>query len=819
MALQSPDYKRLFLEEQRRRQEAERAQEEAKRAQEEAERAQEEAERAQEEAERAQEEAERAQEEEQHRRENAEEKTRKTTLPEFLDACHVHLHSGLTVQTATLSTRGDPANANYKHRPERIRAWEEFPVQQEAIWNCLMRSNFILQRHFTSSHTLEESGEAIRQRMMSSELDLNHFERSTVEDHISSIIKQLYCSPTLRRKFRLKGTIKFENHANTLTPERQMEGDMQQMSLSGNPRRRSPRLLSQANRTETPESTEPTESAATAAAVSRCARPRADQFCVYNTSTDTQNTEHRVAAFIIEYKAPHKLSLGYIYEGLNNMELKEVVRRTETDSPQDHYRRLIAAIITQAFSYMVQAGLEYGYICTGEAFIFLRVPDDPRTVYYFLSVPQGDVGGTTGWASDSDGENRLHLTAVGQVLAFTLQALKTPPRDQNWRTNAAAQLEKWQVVYDDLLDTIPTDNVPSSEYRPPKPDENEFLRMSPIRLRPRVASSSSPDCHPPQGQSQSSDDEFDPKTPSRASQPTSLPPSQPLSQALSPAGRVSSDRDSYHEGRGGQYCTQKCLQGLVEGGLLDKMCPNVRYHGESHHRIDQPTFIILMRQQLSKDLDTNCQPVGIHGSRGALFKVRLGSYGYTLAAKCTVIDFVGHLKREAAIYERLRPIQGIHVPVYLGNMDLDRPYFYDGIAEIVHMMFLSFGGTLIHRHIKATDEPYLNQRVERSIRAIHQLGVLHRDVMPRNMLWNAEVGQVMMIDFERAEILKSRAALGVISPNRKRKRVTQECLNKQLDDGCDAFVREMNRAIIELRWGLYRCHFSAYSPTENPVVV
>lgn len=56
-------------------------------------------------------------------REIAEEKTRKTTLLEFLDACHVHLHSGLTVQTdATLSTRDDSANANYKHRSERIRA-------------------------------------------------------------------------------------------------------------------------------------------------------------------------------------------------------------------------------------------------------------------------------------------------------------------------------------------------------------------------------------------------------------------------------------------------------------------------------------------------------------------------------------------------------------------------------------------------------------------------------------------------------------------------------------------------------------------------
>ncbi|OCK78448.1 hypothetical protein K432DRAFT_427263 [Lepidopterella palustris CBS 459.81] len=113
MAQQSPNYKQLFLEERRRREEAERAQEEARRAQEE---------------------AERAQEEERRRRERAEEKTRKTTLPEFLDACHTHLYSGLTVQTdRTLSTHGDPANANNKMRPERIVAWEDFPAQQEAI--------------------------------------------------------------------------------------------------------------------------------------------------------------------------------------------------------------------------------------------------------------------------------------------------------------------------------------------------------------------------------------------------------------------------------------------------------------------------------------------------------------------------------------------------------------------------------------------------------------------------------------------------------------------------------------------------------------
>ena len=189
----------------------------------------------------------------------------------------------------------------------------------------------------------------------------------------------------------------------------------------------------------------------------------------------------------------------------------------------------------------------------------------------------------------------------------------------------------------------------------------------------------------------------------------------------------------------------------------------------------------------------------VHGTRGVLFKVRLTSHGYTVAAKCTDINLTARLNWEAAIYERLRSIQGIYVPVHLGNIDLDRPYFYDGITEIVHMMFLSFGGQLISRHISADNRPYLTEQVKRSIQAVHRLGVLHRDAEPRNILWNAEVGQAMVIDFERAEVLKPRAVLGVISPNQKRKRAPEEGLNKQPEERRDEFVREIQRAIVEFR--------------------
>jgi hypothetical protein len=90
------------------------------------------------------------------------------------------------------------------------------------------------------------------------------------------------------------------------------------------------------------------------------------------------------------------------------MELDEVVEVGEDESVAIRCRRLVAAVITQGYSYMVRAGVEYGEIYTGEATIFLRIPDDPSTVYYSLSVPKGDVGPTTDWSEHGDQPNRLH---------------------------------------------------------------------------------------------------------------------------------------------------------------------------------------------------------------------------------------------------------------------------------------------------------------------------------------------------------------------------------------------------------------------------
>ncbi|RYO45089.1 hypothetical protein AA0116_g13453 [Alternaria tenuissima] len=353
------------------------------------------AENAQKEAEAAQGEAQRRREEAEQAQERAAEQTRKTALPEFLDACHTHLHSGLTVQTdPILSTRGNPANANNKLRPERLALWAGFPAQQATIWNDLMEYGFASERHFTSLHTLEETGEAVRRRMMSSELDLNVFQQHTVED-----------------QFGLQGLVNFENHANTLSPESQLEEGMEQLTVSGTGRRRSPRLQAKAKKTRPSGSTDAAEAEdAGRKSTASSSRPRADQFCVYNTGT-TRSAQDHIAAFILEYKAPHKLPLGYIYEGLGEMELDEVVQCRDDETLRDRFRRLVAAVITQAFSHgpdrggvWVRARAKRTSSCGWET--------TPGRCTTSSRCQKGDVG-DDGVDSRLGGANRLHLTAVG----------------------------------------------------------------------------------------------------------------------------------------------------------------------------------------------------------------------------------------------------------------------------------------------------------------------------------------------------------------------------------------------------------------------
>jgi hypothetical protein len=53
-----------------------------------------------------------------------------------------------------------------------------------------------------------------------------------------------------------------------------------------------------------------------------------------------------VAALMIKYKAPYKLTLGHIYEGLAKMNLDKVVEVSENESVAIQCRYLVAVMIT-----------------------------------------------------------------------------------------------------------------------------------------------------------------------------------------------------------------------------------------------------------------------------------------------------------------------------------------------------------------------------------------------------------------------------------------------------------------------------------------
>ncbi|KAH6699540.1 hypothetical protein EV126DRAFT_443217 [Verticillium dahliae] len=232
--------------------------------------------------------------------------------------------------------------------------------------------------------------------------------------------------------------------------------------------------------------------------------------------------------------------------------------------------------------------------------------------------------------------------------------------------------------------------------------------------------------------------------------------------------------------KGRAYCTQKCLLGLVRSGFLDRDCPNIALHtghdrhdrnerrfrarkrASTHapHPVNHTEWLQLLRKQLEQSLDDGIRPLYVSGARGVLFQVTMIAYGYTFVGKGTVQAFIRDLEHEAAVYERLRSIQGANVPVFLGAIDL-RPmkkiYYYDHRVYVVHLTFLSWGGHRIDASGSFEGKRNLLEKMAvRSLQAVHEHGVVHNDVRVANMLLNLEVNGVMMIDFERAQLVPNK---------------------------------------------------------------
>ncbi|KAK3365077.1 hypothetical protein B0T24DRAFT_537572 [Lasiosphaeria ovina] len=719
--------------------------------------------------------AEQRAERERRRADEAEEQTQPTTLAEYIAACHDLVFSKFAVEAdKSLTSTGGITSPRNKWCPTHLKPWSDFLDQQRVIFGELSAMFPAQRRVFENRNFLAGLGNRISQRSIANEKTLEYFLHNSVEDPVRAIIEQLKQVEEVSGEFDLGNGIIFENH---------------------------PHAISDAAKEVIAQET-PLAPPQTPAHTRDLNQLRPDQICVYRSNDPLTTT--RTMIYVSEYKPPHKLTAPHLRLGLRAMNIpRDVVDRETIPTSvnpdalfQYHADRLTASAITQTYHYMIEGGLEYGLLTTGEAIVFLKVDwEEPKTLYYHLAEP-----GPEALAHP----NHFHVcTAVGQYLAFSLMALGRPGErrihGQEERDQTTLHLSKWEEDFETTHQSIPVSERRPSQNSPAyKPTTYEGVDRSPYPMRltkGRLAriNHAEKEATSRKGPSDDSDDELAPNPPD-----TPCPPEQ-RARGGGQGARRNPERTVAQRPRGGgkqygkqdrKYCTQKCLLGLVRGGFLDPECPNVALHlkqdghdgdrnrtrtrtrTRTHHPVTHAEWLQLLWKQLKQSLDDGIISLQKGGARGVLFEVTLLMYGYTFVSKGTVKAFIPDLKHETAVYERLGPIQGIHVPVFLGAIDLgsmNKIYYYDHRVYVVYMMFLSWGGQSITPETVDGEGMLLEEKTVRSLQAMHQEGVVHKDVRVPNMLFNPETNGVMMIDFERALLLPRppRRPLGQLVPNKR----------------------------------------------------
>ncbi|KAG6043242.1 hypothetical protein E4U17_001023 [Claviceps sp. LM77 group G4] len=435
--------------------------------------------------------------------------------------------------------------------------------------------------------------------------------------------------------------------------------------------------------------------------------------CIYRAGTTFMASATWLYVWVP--KVPGDLTIQHLRTALQpTATFGEVAARTEGLEVEDFdeisqsvvtAEKRVQDAISQTYRNMMESCLEYGILSTGQANVFLYVNwDDAQTLYYHIAEPALDI------AQAPEGDAAF-LSAVGQYVAFTIMALTK-------RRNPLQ--ERRMEVFKMLTELGNASRLPFAEH---------------VNAKSRSSGPRNWDCN-------------------------------------ARSTKTHQDGGMYQDSAPDKpYCTQKCLLGLVQGEYLDPKCPNVTLHcqgeaGEAghpkRHPVDHAEWLRLLREQFKKSLDVGITYQGVVGARGALFKVTLLAYGYTFVSKGTVAGHIQHLEHEARVYERLKPIQGRYVPVFLGTIDLrtmDKDYWIYFETKVVHMMFVSCGGILFHVHKAGMtqletlhDVRWVDEGV-RALKAVHKEGVLHCDVRWGNVLFNSETKGIMIIDFERAELL------------------------------------------------------------------
>ncbi|KAL8659045.1 MAG: hypothetical protein Q9202_007308 [Teloschistes flavicans] len=644
---------------------------------------------------------------------------KKLPFLEYLQGCHRALHTPIRIEeNPTLTTHGRLAKPKNRWRPDRLAHWDDFSQHSKAILDSakLHLQPTESQPHlFKSLETLKELREMFCSTTLKNEADVRRYEYAAVEAHVAAIIQALAQITQAKRELNLADGITFENEPTAF----------------GEEQRTTPR-----NSDDESEESDFGEEKD---------RTKADQYQIRSAGAKKE------LKLVVEYKAGHKLTSTTVRYGFRPMDIdqvlnrkdippeaisngkssrkrKRLVREIELEAEKERFQYdsdcLASAVAIQTFHYMIASGLSYSYITTGVAFIFLYINyDDPTTLYYQVSIPD---------QKEKDDQLDPYSTAVGQVLSLTLLAMKTDQQRQVVRKAARSKLQKTSCyTFNSVLLGSPLTTTHSQSAM------EEYKEDAPPHKKKRKDDDS---------------DEAPSPTP-RITRASSKKQRAPTSMTTKADGEKNygNNREGGQKVTQKQYCTQKCLLGLMQGQPLDANCPNVTHHNRdgSNHLIAATEFPNLLRDQLTKDLDHDCEPLGLYGARGYLFRVTLASHGYVFVAKGSTRS--SYLRHEGKIYEHLKTLQGKAIPVHLGNINLIDRYYLDW-HPIKHFLLLAWGGEHAGycAELGSYNDPRIEREVKRTWSQVWRGNVDQGDYRGPNFLWNAELNRVMLVDFERA---------------------------------------------------------------------
>ncbi|KAM0255620.1 hypothetical protein ACHAQJ_005545 [Trichoderma viride] len=734
-------------------------------------------------------------------------------LNKFLSSCHT-LHQATKYLTTAPSLQGndiDPPEG--KVYPHKIVQSPNFMEKQMEVWQLLWADggSGLLRPIFPSMEQIHDTFFVTDN--IDGEMTLCSFERLGVSSSVLTLVKKVLGDQVLRQAVGVGGDITYGSAQDTVDVGAPDEPTMEDDSSEDEQHR---------------------------------------GFYVFS------NTENRrpLSAVVVEFHMPEGFRLNRVMvEVLANgiVPDRDVIGQEEQGIPFDFSpTRVITAIITEAFHYMIKSGVRHGFIYTTDAIIFLEIQSDPSVVHYFISLPHRHV------VSAQD-KRTMPYSAVSQVSAFVIRAMQTRPTSV-WN-NKAANLDVWESnfeVREMLLDEIVV--------LPPLRRHKLSWPAAPYRDAERRADFDAGDSgnETASEQHDQGDIDIDPETsmtieiginvdliedypqPLAVNQRQDQTQDQMLQadvhvqnegqgdeQASHKKGKgkgkwkegeeeeeeeeeedqmlwIKNDRITSNDIRKREYCTQECLLGLIKCEPLDQACPNFHLHGDKH--IDHIKFLKLVQCQISEahGPSVDCVPLDVSGSISALFKVTLSSYGYTFVAKAVVEENSLHLCREGRIYSQLTDIQGSCIPVYLGIAKMALPYMYKGGA-LTHFMFLSWAGLPLEEFCDQREMNSFGGSVYRAYDELHKAGLIHDDVKLENMLYNSQQGRIMIVDFEHSDFRPRRLAGfdadgndtamqenevdcgGHSSANECLQRVGKsECLHKEFEDSC---MKELKYAV------------------------